>query len=589
MTKRSLLVRLWILATVGLATVTAMWAFQANQRDDPSAAAPDGRIEGLTSVLGRRLPDDVPHLAFVDSTEQAGVRFEHFQAERSSMLPEDMGPGLAWGDYDDDGDPDLFLVNFSGSVLHGDPERGTALPALLRNDGGTFVDVTHALGLAHKTYGLGASWADYDGDGDLDLHLTCFGPNRLYRNDGDTFVEIGASAGVADDGFGAGAAWADYDRDGDLDLYVANYVVFDVPTGAAAEITTQYGQETPYTINPSSYPAAPNRLYRNDGHGHFEEVAAGAGVANADGRSLSAAWMDFDDDGWLDLYVANDVSDNGVFRNMGNGQFDNIGASSLAADYRGAMGLAVGDPDGDTDLDIFVTHWLAQENAFFENMSADEVTDRDGHKRLFFMDSADALGLGQATLQLVGWATAFTDLDSDGDLDLWLVNGHTLQKSSAPSQLVAQPAQIYQREDDGYYEVGQLAAGNAVRAIVGRGGAHADYDGDGRIDIAIAVHGDQPRLLRNVTPHAGHWIALDLRQPGANSRALGAKVTLSAGGNEQHQQSGVWGNYLSQSQSLVYFGIGTAQAADRVEVRWPTGDVTQFTHLESDRIHRLER
>ena len=592
LSRRRQLVRRWAVATVVVALAMGVWAFRANLREDPTAAAPDGQVEGVTTILAHEIDESAVRLAFVDASAELELGFQHMQAVRNSMLPEDMGPGLAWGDYDDDGDPDLYLVNFSGSVLDGEPQPDGALPALYRNDGGHFTDVTAELGLAEPMFGIGASWADYDGDGDLDLYVTCYGPNRLYRNDGAYFTEVAAEAGVADDGFGAGVGWADYDHDGDLDLYITNYVLFDLEETTASAQTLQYGEETPFTINPSAFPPAPNRLYRNEGDGRFVEVAEAAGVANPGGRSLSVAWMDFDADGWLDLYIANDVSDNGVFRNLGDGRFEDIGASSLAADYRGAMGLAVGDPDGDADLDVFVTHWLAQENAFFENQGADGITDRYGDERLFFMDTADLMGLGQATLNLVGWATGFADFDADGDLDLWLVNGHTLQQSDDATQLIPQRLQIYQREADIYYEVGEVAAGDAVAPVVGRGGGHADYDGDGRLDLAVAVHGGSPRLLRNTTPSAGpsgsnHWVMLDLRQLGANTRALGARVTLSAGGMTQTQQSGAWGNYLSQSDQRLHFGLAEATVVDRIEVRWPDGTVSVFEDLDVDQVHRL--
>jgi enediyne biosynthesis protein E4 len=587
MSKRRELLKRWTLVTVVIAVATGLWAFRANVRDDPTAAAPDGQIEGLTSILSHELDPELVRLRFEDASADSGIEFMHMPATRSSMLPEDMGPGLAWGDFDDDGDPDLFLVNFAGSVMVDGPEEGTARPALFRNDGGHFTDITAAFGLAEPIFGIGASWADFDGDGDLDLYLTAFGPNRLYRNDGDRFVEIASAAGVDDAGFGAGVAWGDYDHDGDIDLYLTNYVDFDLEITARMAQSLQYEEETPVTINPSTFPPAANRLYRNNGQGGFEEVAMAAGVDNAEGRSLSAAWMDFDSDGWLDLYVANDVSDNGVFRNLGDGTFEDIGASSLAADYRGAMGLGIGDPDADADLDIFVTHWLAQENAFFENQGSDGITDRYGEERLFFMDTADLLGLGQATLNLVGWATGFSDFDADGDLDLWLVNGHTLQQRDDPTRLIPQRVQIYQREAERFYEVSETAAGEGALPVVGRGGATADFDGDGRQDLIVAVHGGAPRLLRNTTEDMGHWVMLDLRMSGANTRALGARVTVTTAGRSQVQQSGTWGNYLSQSDDRLYFGVGSATQVDRIEVQWPDGTRTEIQNLTVDQVHRI--
>ncbi|MCP4410515.1 MAG: VCBS repeat-containing protein, partial [Gammaproteobacteria bacterium] len=259
---------------------------------------------------------------------------------RQSLLPEDMGSGLAWGDYDGDGDPDLFFVNFQGAIKAplGNNAMTVGRSALYRNEGaGHFIDITEIAGLAQPSFGLGAAWGDYDNDGDLDLYITNYGPNTLYRNNGDgTFTDVAEAAGVGDDRFSAGCVWGDYDNDGHIDLYVTNYVQFATENNNTRATVRQSGTEIPYTINPSSYPPESNRLYHNNGDGSFSDVAEQAGVANPEGRSLSAAWFDFDNDGQNDLYVANDVSANGVFRNLGNGRFADIGAESLAADYRGA-------------------------------------------------------------------------------------------------------------------------------------------------------------------------------------------------------------------------------------------------------------
>jgi hypothetical protein len=568
--RRRLLVR-WG-AGCGAASAVLMGAIlTAGRGADPAAPGPDGHIGGLTSVLSRTISDDLVRFRFEEVGRQAGIAFRHFPSVRRSLLPEDMGSGLAWGDFDDDGDPDLFLVNFAGSIL--DPAAAVAPCALLRNDGGTFTDVTRHAGLDQPLLGLGAAWGDFDGDGALDLYVTAHGPNVLYRNRGDgTFHDVTAEAGVGDAGFGAGCAWSDHDRDGDIDLYVCNYVEFETRASDRTRVSRQYGSEIPYTLNPSSYAPQPNRLYRNRGDGTFEEVAARAGVADPEGRSLSAAWFDFDDDGWVDLYVANDVSANGVFRNRGDGTFQDLGASSLAADYRGAMGLGVGDYDRDGDTDLFVTHWLAQENALFENMTAQRWLDASGAPRLFFMDSAEILGLGQISLAMVGWATGFADFDNDGLLDLWVVNGSTLEAIDDPTRLRPQPMHLYwQKPGGGFYQIAAEACAALERPVVGRGGAHADYDGDGRIDLAVMIHGATPWLLRNASPDTGHWLGLHLRQTGGNTRALGARVSVRAGSIIQHAQVGTGGSYLSQHDTDLHFGLGVSSTVDEIRVRWPDG------------------
>lgn len=590
LTKRRRLLLRWgtvsLMACIGLGYV----AFVVTSRVDPSAPAEDGSIEGLTSVLSREVTDDMVSFSFEDARVGAGIDFRHFPATRGSRLPEDMGSGLSWGDYDNDGDPDLFLVNFQGAIAE-PVSDGTSLgrPALYRNEGnGRFTEVAKMAGVDRPSYGLGAAWGDYDNDGDLDLYITNYGPNILYRNNGDgTFSDVAASAGVGDGRFSAGCVWGDYNNDGHIDLYVTNYVRFTLQGADSEAIARQYGAEIPFTINPSSYPPEANALYRNNGDGTFSDVAHQAGVANPTGRSLGATWFDFDNDGLIDLYVANDVSANGVYHNLGDGRFADIGAQSLAADYRGAMGLAVGDYESDGDLDLFVTHWLAQENAFYENMFSDGFLDDRGERRLFFMDSAEMIGLGQISLKMVGWATGLADFDNDGFLDLWVVNGNTLEVAEDHSRLKPQRMQIFRHKPSaGFFEVAQRASPALEEPFVGRGGAHADYDGDGRLDIAVMVFGSQPRLLHNTSSGNNHWLALRLRQQGGNTNALGARVTVQTRDRVQLAQVGTGGSYLSQHHTDLHFGLGEAPGVDKLTVLWPDGHIEEYKQVKADQ--RLE-
>lgn len=541
-------------------------------------------IEGITSVLSREITSDMVSFSFTDARMTAGIDFQHFNSTRRSLLPEDMGSGLAWGDYDNDGDYDLFLVNFRGSIR----ETGMAQPSLYRNEGdGTFTEVTIAAGLQRATYGMGATWADFDDDDNLDLYLTNYGPNILYRNLGDgSFVDVTENAGIGGDSFSAGSAWGDYDNDGDIDLYVTNYVEFDDSEMTNQQSTRQYGSEMPFTLNPSTYRPATNELYRNNGDGTFADVAPDTPVANRTGRSLGAIWFDFDLDGHLDLYVANDVSDNGVYHNQGDGTFSDIGASSLAADYRGAMGMAVADYGLDGDLDLFVTHWIAQENAFFENMHSENWKDENGNRRLFFMDSAEIIGLGQISLKMVGWSTGFADFDNDGLFDLWVVNGNTLEDSEDNTKLKPQRMQIFrQQSDKGFFEVAQATSSTLKTPVVGRGGAHADYDGDGRMDIAVLVHGGQPLLLHNTTGNHNNWVSLRLRQTGSNTRALGARASVRCGDTVQFAQVGADGSYLSQSQTDLHFGLGSCEEIE-ASIHWPDGQADHHT-LQTNQVHEI--
>ncbi|MDC0935793.1 CRTAC1 family protein [Pirellulales bacterium] len=592
--KRYVLILRWLVPSLIGASILGLAVVYTSGRIDPSAPNSDGTISGLTSSLSRNVTPDMVRFQLTDVSESTGIDFHHFPSPRHSLLPEDMGSGLAWGDYDNDGDSDLFLVNFCGAILAPVPENppqeqsfAQGRCALYRNDGnGRFTDVSRRAGVNYAFYGLAAAWGDYDNDDDLDLYVSSYGANTLFRNNGDgTFVDVTAAAGVGDPRFGAGCAWADYNNDGRLDLYVCNYVDFELRNEDRDRMSRQFGSEIPYTINPSTYPPQANLLYRNKGDGAFENVANETGVANQSGRSLGAVWFDFDDDGWIDLYVANDVSSNGVFRNRGDGTFADIGARSLAADYRGAMGLAVGDVDRDGDLDLFVTHWLAQENAYFENMLSLGYTHDDGSPNLFFMDSADEHGLGQISLHMVGWATGFVDFDNDSRLDLWVVNGSTMEMSDDNSRLVPQRMHVFRQEStEGFFEMGTLVCPQLDVPFVGRGGAHADYDNDGRMDLAVMVHGGHPILLHNESVDVGRWIVVRLRQIGANTHAVGAKVTVRTGDVVQTAQVGADCSYLSQSDTDLHFGIGQSEMVDELTIHWPDGFQQSLQNVDANQL-----
>jgi Flp pilus assembly protein TadD len=561
-------------------------------RRPPEPYTPGAELERgaeITRSLDRELPSDAPAVRFADATAESGLRFVHFQGKRSTQLPEDMGSGLAWGDYDGDGDPDLFLVNAAGP-LTGDAERSEspARSTLYRNEGdGTLADVGAAAGLDVGGWGMAAAWGDYDGDRDLDLAVTRYGTNRLFRNEGDgTFVDVSDETGIGGpEGFWTGASWGDFDRDGDVDLYVCGYVRYQYEKGDAGRATLQFESVVPFTLNPSSYPALPNLLYRNDG-GRFREVAREAGVANPEGRSLSASWADFDADGWPDLYVANDVSDNAMFHNRGDGRFDDVSHAAWVADYRGAMGLAIGDWNDDGHLDIFVTHWLAQENALFENQAA-VVAARPGEP-MHFVDKADLFGLGQIALDDVGWGTEFVDYDNDGRLDLFVANGSTFQEARDTSRLVAMRNRLFWNggPERGFFAVGAAAGEPFTRAEVGRGAAFADYDDDGDLDAAVLNNGGPALLLRNEGGEGNNWLRVVLRgphrpdggparAPATSTFALGARVRVTAQGITRLRTIGGSSSYLSQPPpGEAWFGLGRAAAVDRLEIDWPDGTVT---------------
>ncbi|MFQ5747677.1 MAG: FG-GAP-like repeat-containing protein [Gemmatimonadota bacterium] len=538
----------------------------------PAEYRPGEAIEGLTADLRRSIPEGAPRITFTDVAAEAGIEFRHFRGTRSVQLPEDMGSGAAWGDYDRDGWPDLFVVNESGPL---DDTTGTADPparsALYHNEGnGTFSEVAARAGVAVGGLGMGAAWGDYDADGWPDLVVTAYGGNRLFRNRGDgTFEDVTAAAGLSGEvGFWTGASWADYDRDGDLDLYITGYVRYSRgPSGTSA---AQYVVQVPANLNPSSFPPERNLLYRNEGDGRFADVSDEAGVGGRSGRSLSAAWSDFDGDGWPDLYVANDLSDNFLFRNPGDGTLEDVSYAARVADYRGAMGLAVGDWDGDLDPDLFVTHWIAQENALFENLTS---RDPGAPRPLGFMDVADRFGLGQIALDFVGWGTSFIDYDNDGRLDLFVANGSTLQQPERPERLVGMRDQLFWNAgpEDGFYDVSDSSGAYFSREDVGRGAAFADYDRDGDVDVFVVNNGGRAALLRNDGGNRNAWLEVRLEGTRSNRSAYGTKVRAFTPAGPQVREVGAQSSYLSQSSPVVHFGLGPGGEADSLLITWPSG------------------
>ncbi|CAM3269342.1 CRTAC1 family protein [Rhodothermus bifroesti] len=527
---------------------------------------PGERVEGVEARLVRTLPADYPRITFVEVTHLAGIDFRHFSGQRTSQIPEDMGSGAAWGDYDRDGWEDLYVVNTIGplTMTRDEGRKAGTCNRLFRNNGdGTFTDVTKTARVGFCGWGMGATWGDYDNDGWPDLIVTAFGELVLYHNNGDgTFTEVTQRAGLSGfEGFWTGASWGDYDNDGDLDLYITGYVRYvpmeNDPTALGFDI------ENPPGINPSSFEPERNLLFRNNGDGTFTEVASRAGVANPMGKSLSAAWVDLDQDGWLDLYVANDVSDNAFFRNRGDGTFEDLSYPALVADYRSSMGIAVGDWDGDGDLELFLTHWVAQENAFYTNLIREEG-------KLLFRDEADRYGLGQISLDYVGWGTFFFDYNNDGRPDLFVTNGSTLQQRDRPQLLVPQKDLLFwNRGADGFYDVSAVSGSYFDSLFVGRGAAFADYDRDGDLDLFVVNHGTRGVLLRNEGGSQQSWLQVALESRSCNRMALGAWVRVVVGNSAQVQQIGAQSSYLSQNSYVAHFGLGEAAVVDTVEVIWP--------------------
>jgi Flp pilus assembly protein TadD len=569
---------IWITAGLGILFAAAGGvAIRLALRHGP-VYRPGEAVEGLTAELERTLPPDYPRVTFTDVTAAAGIHFTHFHGTRTSQLPEDMGSGAAWGDYDNDGWLDLVVVNEAGPISEpaAARERSPARTTLYHNDGdGTFTDVTDQAGIRQRDCGMAAAWGDYDNDGRLDLVLTAYGENILYHNDGNGhFTDRTREAGLGGPrGFWAGAAWGDYDRDGYLDLYIVGYVRY--VHRETSELSRHNDVLEPASLNPSSFRPEPNLLYHNNRDGTFREVAARAGVQDTTGRGLTASWVDFDEDGWPDLYVANDLSDNALFQNRGDGTFAAVSHTAHVADYRGSMGIAIGDWDADGDQDMVLTHWLAQENALYDNLHTQlqAKAARNQPLPLTFIDEADRYGLGQVALDFIGWGTSFLDYDGDGKLDLLVVNGSTIQQAGDPTKLDTMASQLFWNRGDtaGFFDVSSVAGPYFRQHYVGRGAAFGDYDNDGDVDAFIVNNGGPGILLRNDGGNRNHWLQVELRGTKSNRQGLGATVRLTAGGSRQVRQTGAQGSYLSQNSAIETFGLGGLAQADTLEVIWPSG------------------
>lgn len=571
--KRLLLITGAISGVFILAIGITLWLIS---RPEPEYR-PGEDIEGITAELARSLPPDFPRIKFVDVAQQAGIHFQHFYGTRTTQLPEDMGSGAAWGDYDNDGWVDLFVANEIGPLTLSQDEikASPATSKLYHNNGdGTFTDVTEQAGVDLRGWAMAAAWGDYDNDGWLDLFISTYGENVLFHNNGDgTFTDQTRATGLGGiPGFWVGASWADYNRDGYLDLYVCGYVQYKTDLGR--QVSLQYDVEVPASINPSSFEPERNLLYKNNGDGSFTEMAREAGVSNPFGRSLSATWCDFDEDGWPDLYVANDVSDNALFYNRGDGTFEDISHEAWVADYRGAMGLAVGDWDLDLDLDLFITHWIAQENALYNNMRSQFNSDNHARRApVNFTDVADRYGLGQIALDYIGWGTSFFDYDNDSRPDLFVVNGSTFQQKEDPTRLIPMRDLLFwnRNNEEGFYEV-SLVSGEVFRKkYVGRGAAFADFDNDGDIDIFVVNNGGPAQLLRNEGGNRNNWLQIHLKGIRSNPQAIGARLRLYAGKQVFIREVGCQSSYASQNSLIEHFGLGQITLVDSLQIIWPSG------------------
>ncbi len=544
--------------------------------------------ESWTLVFDDLPPTDVRHregekrsgaALLVDVAQEVGLDFVHFEGpdEQLDIRPT-MGPGVAWGDVDGDGYVDLYLVQGGGrspSVVPGD--------RLYHNDGrGGFRDVTQAAGLGGEDgAGMGALLADLDGDGDLDLYVANYGVDRLYANDGQgVFHDVTDESGIEPIGlWSAGISAADIEGDGDLDLYVTSYLDYDPAKMPEAPEMGRYRREDPVEMLPFAFPGERNRLLLNEGGLHFRDVTEAYGLADAQGRGMQSIFWDFDADGDPDLYIANDVSYNTLFRNDGQGHFTDVSFATGLDDPRGGMGLAVGDTDRDGDEDLLLTNWQLESNALYENLLLAPFEAR--HRRATFHDSTVRAGLGGAGIGVTSWGAVLFDLEADGDLDLLVANGYTSPDYRSTGICVGQPNHLFLKQEDGkFHRVEGLAA--LERRLPSRAAAACDYDRDGDLDILITANNAPVELLRNDAPRQGHWLGITLRGEGGNRHAIGAEVTVHAGDLLLVRSLRSGTSYLACEPAELLFGLGEAERV-QVEVRWPWGKTTTHGIEQVDR------
>jgi len=538
-----------------------------------------GSLSPLVAADAEHDQPDTP-VQFVDVTGESGISFVHENAASAEKyLIETMGGAAAWLDYDSDGLLDFYVANSSGTEAFEPSEPLRA--ALYRNLGtGQFADVTGVARVgAEGLFGMGVAVGDYDNDGDPDLAVTGYARSVLYRNDGEgAFQDVTQEAGVSNAGkWGSSAAWFDYDNDGLLDLVIVNYLEW------SPERNFHCGERRPgyrSYCHPNRYLGQEPTLFRNRGDGGFDDVTQSAGLAGQAGNGLGVVCFDYDRDGWMDIFIANDSMPNFLFRNIDGREFEEVAfVAGVALGENGeaeaGMGVDAADYDGDGWPDLYMTHLDFEFDRLYRNA-------RDGS----FLDATFEDGIGYKTFDVSGFGTRFVDYDNDGWRDLFVANGHVLDNIELfhEGTRYQEKKLVFRNVGGKFEEVGEGLGADIARPRVSRGAAFADYDNDGDTDVLVANNGQEPQLLRNDGGNRRKWLQVQLVGQLSNRDGVGARVTVSAGGVAQVAERTGGGSYQAAHDPRLHFGLGDQDRVERVEVAWPSGRVDRLDTISANRV-----
>ena len=533
---------------------------------------------GCWMVAALRPASAAGGVQFVDVAEEAGITAFVVSGKMHKYIVEGMMGGVAFFDYDGDGDVDAYITN--GSRFEGFSGEEHPFNHLYRNEGdGRFTDVTAAAGVGDTTWSMGCTVADYDNDGDADLYVTNFGRNTLYRNEGDgRFTDVTAAAGVGVEGWSTGGTFGDYDLDGDVDLYVANYIDFD--PDYKSTVPCLWRNIRVY-CGPLGLVPADNFLFRNEGDGTFIDVTEEAGLRDKAYYSFTSIFSDYNDDGWPDLYVVDDESPNRLYENLGDGTFEDVALMAGVAyggdgEKQGGMGGFVGDYNNDGLFDIFVANFADEHNTLYMN-------EGEG----FFTDITFTALLGTKGVTEVAWGTALFDYDNDGDKDLFVSNGHLYPEANQSGLNTSYPEQnlLYENMGDGRFAYVSDQAGPGLAILdVSRGASFADFDEDGDIDILVNNINGRPDLLRNDGGNRNNYLKIRTIGTRSNRDGIGTRIAVTAGGKTQYGEVQSSGSYISHNDFRVHFGLGQASVVERIELRWPSGTVQELTGVAANQV-----